>query len=59
MELVASTSVSDLVANVQSSTTTGVTSVLVIAALAVSIPLAFYVIHQVIALFPKTRSRRY
>ena len=45
----------DLVANVVSAVGTNFDAVAVIAALAVGIPLVFYVLHRIIGLFPKGR----
>jgi hypothetical protein len=58
MELIASGTVTTLLANVSSGVTDTGATLWVIVALAVSIPLTFYVIHQVMGLFPKRGGRR-
>lgn len=58
MELIASGTVTTLLAGVASAVGDTGTNLWLIAAVAVSIPLAFYVIHQVMGLFPKTRGAR-
>ncbi len=58
MELISSSTVTDLIANVSSGVTTTGANLWVIVALAVSIPLTFYVIGKVIGLFPGTSKRR-
>jgi len=57
MELIASGTVTTLLANVSSGVTDTGANLWVIAALAVAIPLTFYVIKKVIGLFPGVRSR--
>ena len=59
MELIASGTVTTLLANVASAVTDTGTNLWVIAAVAVGIPLAFYVIRAVMGLFPAHRARRY
>ncbi len=58
MELIASGTVTTLLANVSDGVTTTGSTLWVIVALAVSIPLTFYVIHKVMGLFPKAGGRR-
>lgn len=58
MELIASGTVTTLLANVASGVTSTGANLWVIVALAVSIPLTFYVIHAVMGLFPKSRARK-
>jgi hypothetical protein len=58
MELIASGTVTTLLANVSSGVTSTGSTLWVIVALAVSIPLTFYVIHAVMGLFPKGRARK-
>lgn len=58
MELIASGTVTTLLANVASGVTSTGANLWVIVALAVSIPLTFYVIHAVMGLFPKARGRK-
>jgi hypothetical protein len=57
MELIASGTVTTLLANVSSGVTSTGANLWVIAALAVSIPLTFYVIKKVVGLFPGTGKR--
>jgi hypothetical protein len=58
MELISTGTVTTLLANVSSGVTSTGNTLWVIVALAVSIPLTFYVIHKVMGLFPKTGGRR-
>lgn len=58
MELVSTTSVAATAAALSSNVATGIDSVWTIVVLAVSIPLAFYILHRVIALFPGRGGRR-
>ena len=55
MELISSSTLSTLVADLSANVSSAVDSVWVVALLAVSIPLAFYIIRRVIGLFPKGR----
>jgi len=57
MELVSSTTVNAASAALATNVTTNIDSVWVLVLLALSIPLAFYIVHRVIALFPGHRSR--
>jgi len=58
MELIASGTVTTLLANVSSGVTATGATLWVIVALAVSIPLTFYVIHKVMGLFPGKGGRK-
>jgi hypothetical protein len=58
MEIIASGTVTTLLANVATGVTETGTNLWVIAAVAVAIPLAFYVIRAVMGLFPSHRGRR-
>jgi len=58
MELIASGTVTTLLAGVAAGVTDTGANLWAIAAVAVSIPLAFYVIHKVMGLFPKAGGRR-
>jgi hypothetical protein len=58
MELIASGTVTTLLASVASGVTDTGATLWAIVALAVAIPLTFYVIHQVMGLFPKSRAKK-
>lgn len=57
MELIASGTVTTLLAGVGTAVASTGDTLWAIAAVAVAIPLAFYVIHRVMGLFPKSRGR--
>lgn len=57
MELVSSTTVAAAAAALQTNVADNIDSVWVLVLLALSIPLAFYIIHRVIGLFPGRRGR--
>ena len=58
MELLSSTSSQNFASALTSNTGAGVTSLITVVALAVGIPLAFYVIKGIMGLFPKHRGSR-
>jgi len=58
MELIASGSVTTLLASVGTGVSDTLVPLLPIVAIAVAIPLAFWAIHAIIGLFPKSRARR-
>jgi len=58
MELIASGTVTSLIAGVSAGVTDTGATLWVIVAVAVAIPLTFYVIHRVIGLFPGTKGRK-
>jgi len=55
MELIASTSVTSMIASVGTGVSDTLGSLLPIVAIAVAIPLTFYAIHKIMGLFPKKR----
>lgn len=58
MNLLGSTTPTAFMASVTSAVGTSFDSVYVLVAMAIALPLAFWIIHKVIALFPKTGGRR-
>jgi len=58
MDLISLATSTSLVASVGSAVQTTGTNLWVIVAVAVAIPLTFYVIHRIIGLFPSTRGRK-
>ena len=58
MDFISSTTVNAAAAALGTNVTANVESVWPLALLAVSIPLAFYILHRLIALFPKAGGRR-
>jgi len=58
MTLLSASSSAAAVGALGTDVSTSVDSVFYVLILAAAIPLAFYIIHQVIGLFPKGRSRR-
>jgi len=57
MELISSTTVNAAAAALATNTQSTIDSVWVLVLVALSIPLAFYIIHRVIGLFPGHRGR--
>jgi len=57
MDLISSTTVNAASAALATNTQTSIDSVWVLVLVALSIPLAFYIIHRVIGLFPGRRAR--
>jgi hypothetical protein len=55
MDLVSSSTLTSVASDLSANVVSSIDSVWVVALLAVSIPLAFYIIKRVIGLFPKSR----
>lgn len=58
MDFISSTTINAAAAALGTNVTTNVESVWPLVLLAVSIPLAFYVLHRIIGLFPRAGGRR-
>lgn len=58
MDFISAGTVSGAAAALGANVTTNVDSVWPLALLAVSIPVAFYILHRIIGLFPKSGGRR-
>lgn len=57
MEFLSSTTLAAAVGNIGQAVKTTTDNVWVLVVVAIAIPLAFYVLHRVIGLFPKARGR--
>jgi len=58
MELIAPADVTTLLGNVSTGITTTGASLWAVVAVAVAIPLTFYVIHKIMGLFPSVKGRK-
>ena len=55
MELIGSSTIGTVATDLSANVVSSIDSVFTVALLALSVPLAFYIINKVIALFPRTR----
>lgn len=58
MDFISSSTVAAAATTLGTNVTANVDSVFTLVLLAVSIPLAFYILHQIIGLFPRSRGAR-